>query len=141
MKRDIPFEELKRLVFEDFTKQGVMQAMQARITKFELGEAHIEFPLLDTFKQQHGALNAGIVTTAIDTACGLAAGTYGYVDVVTVEFKTNFVASARAENFKAIGKVIKSGKTLSICTGSLTGIVDGKEKTFAIMQATMMGLG
>ena len=47
--------------------------------------------------QQHGFIHAGIVSTALDSACGYAAFTLMPADaaVLTIEFKINLLAPAR----------------------------------------------
>jgi uncharacterized protein (TIGR00369 family) len=86
----------------------------------------------------HGAAVAAIV----DTACGYSALSLlpaGY-DVVTVEYKINFVAPAVGEKMIARGRVTKAGKTLTVCSGDCHAWRDGKEKLIATMQATMMAV-
>ena len=58
--------------------------------------------------------------------------------VLTVEFKVNFLSPAQGEHFRAEGRVVKSGKTISVCDGKMFAIENGQEKLVAIMQATMI---
>jgi uncharacterized protein (TIGR00369 family) len=60
------------------------------------GEVTIEMPVRADLSQQHGYLHAGVVTSLIDTACGYAALSLMPPDseVLTVEFKVNFLAPA-----------------------------------------------
>ena len=53
------------------------------------------------YAQQHGFIHAGIITTALDTACGYAAFSLMPDDaaVLTIEFKTNLIAPARGDHF------------------------------------------
>jgi acyl-coenzyme A thioesterase PaaI-like protein len=55
-----------------------------------------------------------------------------------VEFKVNFISPAKGEKFLAIGKVVKPGRTLIVCTGEALAFDNGETKTVAVMQATMM---
>ncbi len=59
-------------------------------------------------------------------------------EVLTVEFKVNFMRPAVADRFLAIGKVIKAGKTLTVCHGEIIGERGPGQDSIAIMQATIM---
>ena len=67
--------------------------------------------------QQHGFFHAGIVSTIADTAGGYAAFTLFAPDaaVLTVEFKMNLIAAADGERVVALGRVVRSGRTLTVC--------------------------
>jgi uncharacterized protein (TIGR00369 family) len=74
----------------------------------------------------------------VDTACGFAALTMmaNDADVLSVEFKVNFLKPAKTSKLVAIGKVIQSGKTLSVCEGY---VYDSSEHMLiAKMTATMI---
>ncbi len=75
-----------------------------------------------------------------DTACGYAALTMMPEDaeVVSVEYKINFLAPAQGEKLIARGRVKKAGRTLSVCTADVFAVNDGAEKVVATILATMM---
>ena len=83
----------------------------------EPGEIHLTMPPDPAYTQQHGFVHAGIITTALDSACGYAAFTLMPLDaaVLTVEFKTNLLGPAKGERFIFRAEVIKPGRTLTIC--------------------------
>lgn len=121
-----------------FLAQGVMSTLGVRIVSLAPGRAVFEMPFAAGFTQQHGFLHAGTVTTVLDSACGFAALSLMPVDreVLTVEFKSNFLAPARGEMFRFEGEVVKAGRTLSVTRGS--AFADGVE--ISTMQATMMAV-
>jgi uncharacterized protein (TIGR00369 family) len=90
--------------------------------------------------QQHGYVHAGIVTTILDSACGYAAFSLMPADssVLSVEFKMNFLYPAEGETFLGTGKVVKAGRTLTVCSGEMQALNQDKNLVVAIMQATMM---
>ena len=69
--------------------------------------------------QQHGFLHAGMVATALDSACGYAAFTLMPADaaVLTIEFKINLLAPARGPLLHFEGRVTKAGRTISVVDG------------------------
>ena len=123
-----------------FNTQQVMQAIGARLLTVGSGEARIELPFRSELTQQHGYIHAGIIGAIADSACGYAAYTLMPADseVLTVEYKVNFLAPAKGEKFVAIGKAIKPGRTLTVCAGEVWAYDKSATKQVAVMQATMM---
>ena len=136
MKHD-DLEDRLRSVYDS---QQMLQTLNAQIIKVGAGEAHFEMPFDSRFTQQHGFMQAGVITTLVDNACGYAAYTVIPVSasILTVEFKINFLAPAKGDKFIATGKVVKPGRNLIICTGEAFAVENGESKMIAVMQATMM---
>ncbi|HEY9573665.1 MAG TPA: PaaI family thioesterase, partial [Pusillimonas sp.] len=55
-----------------------------------------------------------------------------------VEFKINLVAPARGDYLEAVGKVLRSGRTLTICQLEVHAVLHGKKELVAIGQQTLM---
>ena len=136
---DSDFETRIRASFE---RQQVMVLLGASLAKVLPGEVHIVLPYQPQLTQQHGYLHAGIITTIVDSACGYAAYSLMSPDfsVLSVEFKMNLLSPARGDEFIGIGKVIKSGRTLTICSGEMHAVDKGETKLVALMQATMIAV-
>ena len=83
-------------------------------------------------------MHAGVITAIADSACGGAALTLmpAGSDVVSVEFKLNFLAPARGERFVARGRVLRTGRTLTVCAADVVAIPG--DVTVATMLGTMM---
>lgn len=137
--RDPNYEARVRSSFE---KQEAMKTIGASLVKMSPGEMVIEFPYDQSLTQQNGYIHAGVLTTVVDSACGYAAYTLmpADSDVLSIEFKVNFMSPAKGETFRAIGKVLKSGRTITVCSGDVVAIEKGKESIVATMQATMICL-
>ena len=125
-----------------FERQGVMKTIGAHLAQVSPGEVHIELPWSKAVTQQHGFVHAGILSTIADNACGYAAYTLmpAGSEVLGVENKINFLAPAKGERFIAIGKVIKAGRTLAVCSGEVWAYNNGEKTLVAVMQTTMMAL-
>ncbi|MEN8841163.1 MAG: PaaI family thioesterase [Octadecabacter sp.] len=121
-----------------FLAQEVMGTLGVTIADIAPGRVVLEMPFNAAFTQHHGFLHAGTVTTALDSACGFAAFTLMPQDreVLTVEFKSNFLSPAKGAAFRFEGEVVKSGRTLSVTRG--TAFADGV--AISTMQATMMAV-
>ena len=104
-------------VRDNFARQTIMTLFGARMTRVEPGQVDIELPYREDLCQQNGYLHAGISTTIADSAGGYAALSLFEAgeDVLTSEFKMNFLSPADGERFVATGRVLKPGRRLSIC--------------------------
>src|SRR5262249_38118328 len=116
---EIQDPDYERRAREGFARQEAMRTIGAVLESVSAGEIEIRLPFDPRFTQQHGYLHAAIVTAAIDTACGFAAMTLTPpgANILTVEYKINFMAPARGKEFRCRGRVVKPGKTLTICQG------------------------
>jgi uncharacterized protein (TIGR00369 family) len=124
-----------------FVRQRIMQAFGAELTEVRPGEVEIALPFRDDLTQQHGYLHAAAVTAVADTACGCAALTLMEPgrEVLAVEFKVNFLAPAAGRRFLARGRVLRPGRTLTVCAAEVRAEQEGDRRLVAVMQATMIG--
>ncbi len=101
-----------------FAKQGAMALLGAQIERVEPGLVQIGLAYRPELSQQHGFFHAGILSTIADSAGGYAGFTLFPADaaVLTVEFKINLLAAADGERLTAIGRVARSGRTLTVCS-------------------------
>lgn len=134
--RDPAFEAHVRA---SFAAQRVMELIGAELTAVAPGAVEITLPARDDLTQQHGFIHAGIVTTIVDSACGYAALTLAppRSEVLTIEYKVNFMEPARGERFIARGRVLRAGRTITVCAGDVSALRDGRESPVATMLATM----
>jgi uncharacterized protein (TIGR00369 family) len=141
MKKTGPSDpEFESRIRSSFARQGLMKTIGANLVKVAPGEAAIELPYSKAITQQHGFVHAGIVSTLADNACGYAAYTImpADSDILGVENKINFLAPAKGERFVGIGRVIKAGRTLAVCSGEVWAYNSGEKKLVAVMQSTLM---
>lgn len=129
-------------VRESFARQKLMTTLGANLTEVSPGKVVIEMPFNENFTQQHNYIHAGIVSAIADSACGYAAFSLMPADaeVLSIEYKVNFLSPAVGEKFIARGQVIKAGRAITVCEGDVTAINKGKEKTVAAMLATMISI-
>jgi uncharacterized protein (TIGR00369 family) len=119
-------------VRESFARQGLMRHLGAGLGLVKPGEVEMT--------QQHSYFHAGVSSAIGDTACGYAAYTLMPADssVLTVEFKVNLLAPADGEELIARARVVRSGKTLKICSADVFVRKDGAEQHCATMLSTVM---
>jgi uncharacterized protein (TIGR00369 family) len=129
-------------VAASFGRQRAMGTLGITISRLVAGEIELSMPYAQAYTQQHGFIHAGIVTTALDSACGYAAFSLmpSDSDVLTVEFKTNLLAPAKGERFVFRARVVKPGRTITVCDAAAFAIDAGAERLVATMTATLMAL-
>jgi len=125
-----------------FTRQTLMGLFGASLKSITPGSVEIQMPFRVDLTQHHGYLHAAVVTALMDNACGFAAMTVSPAgtEMLTVEYKVNFLAPAMGQMLIARGSVKKKGKTFTICTGEAVMVRDGKEYSVAMMVATMFAV-
>jgi uncharacterized protein (TIGR00369 family) len=126
----------------DFDRQGAMATMGITVADIAPGRVVLEMSFNPDFTQHHGFLHAGVITTAMDSACGFAAFTLMDADaeVLTAEYKASFLSPARGQRFRFEGEVIKSGRTLTFTQGRTIAVDGDQETVVAMLTATMMAV-
>jgi len=116
-----------------------MATLGAQLTRVEPGEVEIALPYRADLTQQYGFLHAGILAAVLDSACGYAAFTLMPADaaVLSIEFKINLLAPAIGDRVVARARVVRSGRTISVCQADGYAIEGGAEKLVATMVGTM----
>jgi uncharacterized protein (TIGR00369 family) len=90
--------------------------------------------------QQHGFVHAGALAAIADTAAGYAALSVmpPAAGVLTTEFKINLLTPAAGERILARGRVIKTGRTLTLAQTEVFSETAGQETLVALLAATLM---
>jgi uncharacterized protein (TIGR00369 family) len=119
-----------------------MATLGATLDVVRAGEVHIGFSHREELTQQHGYLHAGVLASVADSACGYAALSLMEpgAGVLSVEFKINMLAPAIGERFLAVGRVVRSGRTITVCSADVSVEREGATVQVALMQATMMAV-
>jgi len=126
-----------------FARQKAMSTIGATLTVVTPGMVEMEMPYCESLTQQYGFIQGGIISTALDSACGYAA--YSLMPentaVLTIEFKINFLAPGQGERFLFRGSVTKPGRNIIVADGQAYALApDGGTKLLATMTATLMSL-
>lgn len=135
--RDPAFEARVR---ESFGRQRLMESIGGRLRQVAPGEVEIEAPVREDLSQQHGYLHAGVVTALLDSACGYSALTLSPpgTEVLSIEFKVNFLAPASGTVVVARGRVVRAGRSITVCAGEAIVTDDSRDTAVATMLATML---
>jgi uncharacterized protein (TIGR00369 family) len=125
---------------DGFARQPLMATLGATLARIAPGEVDVRLPFSAKLTQQNGFLHAGAVSSIADTANGYAAFTLAPpgTDVLAVEFKINLMAPATGTEFLACGRVLRPGRTLSVCLADVFAVSGGERKAIATMLSTII---
>jgi len=106
-------------VRESFAHLTLMHTIGGRLLRVAPGEVDIELPFREDLTQHHGFLAAA---------------------VLTVEYKANFLAPAQGDRMVAQARVLRPGRTVTVCAGDVYAVTGQERKLAATMLATIMGV-
>ena len=128
-------------IAESFARQGLMCRLGAELLSVSPGEVDIRLPFSDGVSQQHGYFHAGAIASIADSAAGYAGLSMAPVGMtaLAVEFKINLMRPGVGDAVVAKGRVLRSGRQLSVCTAEVF-IEEGGAltKQCAQLQQTLM---
>ncbi len=131
------FETVIRTSFE---AQGLMRTIGARLRSVAPGRVVIELPYSDAVAQQQSLFHGAGIGAIGDVAGGYAALSLmpARSEVITVEYKVNFIRPALGDLLRAEGQVLRAGKSLTVCRVDVAAIENGQATVVALLQATFM---
>ena len=134
--------DFKTRITQSFADQAIMQTIGASLLEVRPGQVKIGLPFDRRLTQQDQFIHAGVSSTIMDSACGYAAFSLMPAEarVLTIEFKINLLAPAAGERFRAIGKVLKPGRSVFVAETELYAESGHNSKLVATMVATLMAV-
>jgi uncharacterized protein (TIGR00369 family) len=129
--------------FIEVTKQFLMampiaQHLGFDITDVALGRFEITQPFRRELSFREGTFQAGPIGTIADMAAACACATMlpdGWA-ASTVDYTLKLLAPAAGEKLIARGRVLKSGRTLSVAAADVFAVLNGEETLCATALAT-----
>jgi uncharacterized protein (TIGR00369 family) len=126
----------KALASQPFSK-----LIGAELTGFSQGNAELTIKITDQIKQQHGFVHGGVISYAADNALTFAGGSVLGPEVVTSEYKINYLRPALGSKLIARATVIYSSKTQAVCRCDIYAVNESKESLCAVSQGTIARIG
>jgi len=124
-----------------FERQGMMRHLGARLLRVEPGLCELALPYSDKVAQQQNGFHGGAMGALADIAGGYAGLTMAPegMEVVTVEYKINFLSSFQGGELRATGRVLKAGRRVIVTAAEVVHIdADGKTSACAMLQQTLV---
>ena len=136
MPEAVGAEERVRASFE---KQGLMRLLGAEVVEAGEGRCVIEIPFHEDLTQQERFFHGAVTGAIADTAGGYAALTLAPPDreVLTVEYKVNFLAPAWGEKLVARSEVLSAGRRLFVCSAEVVAVERGEQHACARLLQTV----
>ena len=140
---DVPDPDFEQRIRRSFSRQGFNERVGAILGRVTAGHVEIEVPFSAGVMQQHGFFHGGVMGVIGDSACGYAAMTLTppNSEVLTIEYKINFLSPAHGQRLVARGRVTKPGRMVTVCSGDVVAVSEGTEKLVATMLVTIMTVG
>jgi uncharacterized protein (TIGR00369 family) len=128
---------MDRALLDDIlARQPFSRALGSRIVHAEQGRVDFRLDLRADHLQQHGFAHGGVIATLADNAISFAAGTV-IGDLVTVEFKVNYLRPGLGEALVARGLVLSHTRRQAVCRADIFALRDGAETLIAAAQGTL----
>jgi uncharacterized protein (TIGR00369 family) len=115
-------EWLRKCVRGEVPPPPVSRLIGFRLTSIERGEAVVELEATESHWNPMGTLHGGILCDIADAAMGIAYNSTLADDesYTTLELKINFLRPVRTEKLRAVGKIVKRGKTIGFVECDVT---------------------
>lgn len=128
------------VVRASFARQGLMQALGITLVEVAPGRCVLEAAADPRLTQQHGRFHGALIGAMLDCAGGYAAHSLmpPGSEVLTTEYKINFLAAAEGERLIARGRVIRPGRTLTVAMAEAFCRANGTERLCAVMLQSLI---
>ncbi len=121
-----------------FDKADFLRHLGIELTSVGDDWCESQMAVADYHRQQHGFIHAGVLATLADhTAGGAARAVSGDRDVITIEFKINFLRPAVGERLRCRARVLRAGKSIIVSEAEVFALKDGEEKLVAKATETL----
>jgi uncharacterized protein (TIGR00369 family) len=121
-----------------FYQANFIRDLEIRLDKFAEGICETSLVVQERLLQQHGFIHGGVIATMADhTAGGAARSVSGDKDVLTVEFKINYLRPAIGDRLRCTASVLRAGKTVIVAESLVYASNAGKETLVAKLIETL----
>jgi uncharacterized protein (TIGR00369 family) len=128
------------VVAASFAKQGLMQALSIELAEVGPGRCVLTAGRDPGLLQQHGYFHGALIGAMLDCAGGYAA--YSLMppgsEVLTTEYKVNFLTAAEGERLIVRGEVVKPGRTLTVARAEAFCVQSPMEQLCAVMLQSLI---
>ncbi|HLZ22515.1 MAG TPA: PaaI family thioesterase [Ktedonobacterales bacterium] len=112
--------------------------MGAELPLYAPGQVELTLKLRPEHAQQFGFVHGGVIGFMADNGISFAGGSVLGPDVLTAEYKINYVRPGVGESLVARGSVVASSSRQAVCRCDVFAVHDGQERLCATAQGTMV---
>ncbi|MGA8222989.1 MAG: PaaI family thioesterase [Candidatus Acidiferrales bacterium] len=115
-------DRLQKLARGESQAPSVAKLIGFRLTAVQHGEAVVELEANETHSNPMGTLHGGVLCDIADAAMGIAFSSTlaDGESFTTLELKINFLRPVWREQLRAVGKVVKRGRTVGMVDCDIT---------------------
>jgi uncharacterized protein (TIGR00369 family) len=125
-------------VREIFYRANFIRDLGIRLDKVSEGVCETSLVVQERLLQQHGFIHGGVIATMADhTAGGAARSVSGNKDVLTIEFKINYLRPAMGDRLHCVATVLRGGKTVIVAEALVYASNAGKDTLVAKLTETL----
>ncbi|MFC4638241.1 PaaI family thioesterase [Deinococcus hohokamensis] len=130
---------------QDLVRRGIeasayTRAMGTRLRAFGPGRVEIELDLRPDLTQHHGQAHGAVIAYLADTVSAWAAASVAG-DVVTAEYKINFLTAGRGETLWARGEVLRAGRRQVVVRADVYACAHEEDTLVVTALATVAPVG
>ncbi len=127
--------------YQMVANQPLSTLLGARVTAYTTEMVEIQLPISPDLANQHGFVHGGGLAFMADNTLTLAGSLALGAEIVTSEFKINFLRPAMGGTLIARARVLHGGKRQAVCQCDIYCSKDGQEKLCAVAQGTISRIG
>ncbi|MDY6820016.1 MAG: PaaI family thioesterase [Deferribacterota bacterium] len=132
-------KQLIEIANKILSKEPFSIFLEAKILDFQIGSVILEIPISENYLQQNGFVHGGVLSYAADNALSFAGGSVLGTNVLTLEFKINYLRPAIGKSLLAYGNAIYSSKRQAACRSDIYVVnKEDDKKLCAIAQGTII---
>jgi uncharacterized protein (TIGR00369 family) len=125
-----------------FDKANFVRELGIELTEVGDNWCEATLKLQERHRQQHGFVHAGVIATLADhTGGGAARIASGERDVITIEFKINFLRPADGDKLLCRGRLLRAGKSVIVTEAEVFSISDAEQRLVAKLTQTLAVIG
>jgi len=134
-------EERAAFLAHDYSR-GFVRYCQLEAETVKRGFFQSRVTIEPHHRQQDGFIHAGVMATMADHTAGYAGFTTvsEAYQILTIEFKINFLRPAHGEALVCRSRIIREGKQVIIAESEVSDVSDGSETLAAKAMVTLMAV-
>jgi uncharacterized protein (TIGR00369 family) len=134
-------EERARFLKEDY-ERGFIKFCGLKAVHAQWGQFQSRVVIQNDHRQQDGFIHAGVMATMADHTAGYSAFTIvpPRMQILTIEFKINFLRPAFGEALACYSRVIREGRQIIVCESDVFDIQQGEQVPVAKAMVTLIAV-
>jgi uncharacterized protein (TIGR00369 family) len=134
-------EEFLALGQQVLDSQPFSKLLGARLVAFVPGQVTLALTMKPEYRQQNGFAHGGIISYLADNALTFAGGSALGIEVLTAEYKVNYIRPATGSELIARASLTGNTRRQAVCRCEVYSVTDGAETLVAVAQGTIVARG